>query len=139
LIHPLIEEKDLYLGYPIGRGVHGELIHFMHYDSFTSAVYSWNKRKERMDFSNLGIMLTNFPRNGDIELLKRFEQLPFRNRVAFVEKGMEECEHTFCIKGYWGSRGGGRNLYATQYINGKRYIDQFDYVEFINNLENTNE
>ncbi|WP_044976733.1 DUF1919 domain-containing protein [Ruminococcus sp. HUN007] len=128
------EVKNSEYDYPLGIGLHDELIHFMHYNSFENAIDAWNRRMHRFDKNNMGIMLTNF--GEDIELLKRFEQLPYKNKVCFTSELYPEYKSAYHIKGYDPKKG--KNLYATQSITGKRYIDQFDYVEFINHLEDSN-
>lgn len=130
----IIEDTHNENNYPVGIGVHGEMIHFMHYETFETAMKSWKKRMLRLDKNNMGIMLTNF--GGGDDLLERFENLPFKNKVCFTDKFYPDYPHTFYVKGY--NPNNGRNLYATQSITGKRYIDQFDYVDFINHLEDSN-
>lgn len=46
--------------YPVGVGLNGELIHFVHYKTFKQAKEIWQIRTKRMDYHNLGIMLTNW-------------------------------------------------------------------------------
>lgn len=59
---PIDEVKDSRYPYPVGRSqCHGELLHFMHYDSFTEAYQKWNERKQRINWDNMGVMLTNWP------------------------------------------------------------------------------
>ena len=81
----------------------------------------------------MGISLTNW--NGITKELVRFDKLPFRNKVVFTDEEFPEIESVFCIKGYDCKNGKNGNIYATQTITGKRYIDQFDYVEWINSFK----
>lgn len=131
MAHEIIEDMNSGEEYPVGIGLHGERIHFMHYSSFEEAIEKWKNRKERMNLENVGVMLTNF--TGGAELLERFENLPFKHKVCFTSKDYSEYPHTFHIQGY--NPKSGKNLYTTQSITGKRYIDQFDYVQFINHLD----
>lgn len=57
------------------------------------------------------------------------------NKVVFVDRPYWEIKSSFLIKGYRCTNGANGDVYRTQYTNGKRYIDQFDYVSFINSLE----
>lgn len=123
------EGKD----YPIGIGAYNTKIHFMHYKTFKDAVAKWKSRTQRMDVENMGISLTNW--NGITKELVRFDKLPFRNKVVFTDEEFPEIESVFCIKGYDCKNGKNGNIYATQTITGKRYIDQFDYVEWINSFK----
>ena len=66
-------------------------------------------------------------------MLKRFDVLPYEHKVVFVTKPVEDIKSAFYLKNY---DAGNKNLYRTISITGKRCIDQFDYVEFINDLKN---
>lgn len=133
-----IKEINIGSKYPVGQIAIGGnktcLIHFMHYRTFKEACDKWNERKKRMqtDPNKIGFMLTNYEE--DEQLLERFEKLPFKHKVAFVYKDYPQYKSSFCLKGFK-SCIGTKNIYATQSITGKRYIDQFDYVSFINELE----
>lgn len=103
----------------------------MHYDTFESAKLIWNKRKARIDNNNIGFMLTNW--RGDPQVLERFDNLSHKHKIAFTDVPFPRLKSTFYLKGY--SITSGKNVYMTQnYFNGRRYIDQFDYVSFINGL-----
>lgn len=69
---------------------------------------------------------------GGYELLKRFDALPYAHKVVFVPEPVEGIKSAVCLKNYDASR---KNLYRTISITGRRCIDQFDYVNFINCLE----
>ena len=72
---------------------------------------------------------------GKISELRRFEALPFKNKVIFTDKEYPEFRSAFCLKGIAKSKGGNKQVYQTaNYVTAKRYIDQFDYVDFINQL-----
>ena len=96
----------------------------MHYGSFAEAKEIWERRKGRIDSNNMGVMLTNW--GGEESVIRDFEKLPFKHKVAFVNKEIPDTKRTFIIKK--------KNLHRTQYLNGRRFIDQFDYVAFINSL-----
>ena len=66
-------------------------------------------------------------------MLERFDKLPFKNKVAFVDKIYPQFKSTCYLSGFSKVKGV-KNIYATQYLDGRRYIDQFDYVSFINQL-----
>ena len=75
------------------------------------------------------------PGGGKISELRRFEALPFKNKVIFTDKEYPEFRSAFCLKGIAKSKGGNKQVYQTaNYVTAKRYIDQFDYVDFINQL-----
>ena len=66
-----------------------------------------------------------------MEQLERFDKLPFEHKVVFTNKEYPQYKSAFCLKGYQCEK---ENVYATQHINGYRYVDQFDYVDFFNRV-----
>ena len=127
---PIQEVKDSGKDYPVGVGALGIKVYFMHYKSFAEAVEKWNERKQRINKNNMGVMLSNYA--GGYELLKRFDALPYAHKVVFVPEPVEGIKTAVYLKNYDACR---KNLYRTISITGKRCIDQFDYVDFINCLE----
>lgn len=128
-----LDEKDI--SYPVGIGYKGVKIYFVHYKTWKDAIDVWNKRKKRMDMHNVAVMLTNYSVE-DEDLLRRFDSLPFANKIVFVDKPHPEIKSAVYIKGLNSIRNGiSLNVYATQSFTGKRFIDQFDYVDFINHLK----
>ena len=108
----------------------------MHYSNFEEAKQKWDERRMRLgdDINNYGIMLTNWA--GDFAILERFENLPFPHKVAFTYLPVPSSlslKNVFYIRGYKKYHKS-RNLFNTQDITGRRFIDQFDYVKFINEL-----
>lgn len=88
---PLLE-KESSKPYPIGiieinDGV-SVTLHFLHYSSFKEAEEKWNQRKARIDQKNMGVMLTWWGEGEEIdpEILKRFDDLSFEHKVAFVDE-----------------------------------------------------
>lgn len=128
---PIRELKDSGKNYPVGVGAFGIKVYFMHYKSFDEAIAKWNDRKNRIDKNNMGVMLTNYAGGGH-DLLKRFDALPYEHKVVFVPKPVEDIKSAFYLKNY---DAGNKNLYRTVSLTGKRCIDQFDYVGFINGLQ----
>lgn len=119
--------------FPVGvlHGSHGDVhIYFMHYDSFEQAVAKWNERKERINFDNLYIIMEAQRCTSDI--LAKFNDIPYANKVVLTD-GVQDVTNSFPIKG---------NFYGDTYWSGKlieyphmglyRYMEQFDYVKFIN-------
>lgn len=110
-------------------------IHFLHYKSFQEAIMKWKDRCKRIDQDNIGVILSNW--NGNVNILNRFERLPFSHKVVLTDKPYPVYPHSYYIKGY--KLNSGRNIWATKTVFGKRYIDQFDYVSFINSLNHRGE
>lgn len=118
--------------YPVGEGYGGVKVHFVHYSSFSEALRKWKERCGRINEGNMGIMLTDW---GGVNepLLERFDRLPFKHKVVFVDRPYPQIRSAFYLRGFSRVQGV-KNIYATQYLDGRRYIDQFDYVSFINSL-----
>lgn len=132
---PILEDKNNKKQYPVGviyleHDTKVEL-HFMHYTSFKEAVYKWNSRLSRIDMNNIGVILSNW--NGNKNILEKFEKIPFKYKVAFTDENLPEFPHSYYLKGYKISNK--KNIWTTKNIIGIRYVDQFDYVSFINQLK----
>ncbi len=104
-------------------------LYLVHYRSVAEAQEKWNERKTRINRDN--IVLLNTDREGMTEALKdRFEALPYR-KVMFTHLPDETHKSCFYIRGY-------ENEPCVGIItdhdgwDGKRPIDQFDYVSFLN-------
>lgn len=115
--------------YPVGN-IYGCEIHFMHYKSFDEAVAKWKERARRINKESLYIFMTD--RDGcQLEDLYEFDKLPYCNKVCFTHTKVGGVESAFYIKGFEHENQVG-SLERTMNITGKRYIDQFDYVSFLN-------
>lgn len=108
----------------------GDLLLFLvHYDSIEEAQRKWNERKKRINWDK--IVIINTDREGMTEELKdRFEELPYR-KVMFTHLQDERHPSCYYLKGYESEECVG---IITDHItwDGKRPIDQFDWVKFIN-------
>ncbi len=131
-ISEMVECKDLEVigdrKYPVAYL--GDLKLFLvHYKSIEEAQEKWNERKKRVNWENIAILNTD--REGMTEELKdRFERLPYR-KVLFVHKPDERHPSCFYIKGYENENSVGI-ITDPEGWKGKRAIDQFDYVGFLN-------
>jgi uncharacterized protein (DUF1919 family) len=74
------------VSFPVGLIMGAYEIHFMHYRSREEATEKWNRRRGRMaqDLDDCFFMLMHLERN-QMEYLKRFSRLPFRNKVLFTD------------------------------------------------------
>lgn len=107
-------------------------LYLVHYASIVEAESKWNKRKKRINKNN--IVIFNTDREGMTDELKdRFERLPYR-KVMFTH--LPDTAHPSCfyIKGYEKETSVGIITDHSTW-DGKRPIDQFDYVEFLNGNE----
>lgn len=100
----------------------------MHYKTFSEAEQKWKERMSRIDNDNLCVMFTNW--QGDMDIARRFDALPFKQKVLFTPVDLPEIRCAYTIKNWNTSI----TLHRVCNWYGKRYIDQFDYVSFINDI-----
>ncbi len=121
--------------YPIGRlttksGI-GINIDFMHYKSFEQAKSKWFERAGRINYDNVYVIFESASRLSD-DLLKRYSNLNYK-KILITCKENHKCQNDVCFL----------DLYDEDYYPGKvieypgtysirRYLDQFDYVSFLN-------
>lgn len=128
----LVEDSDL--SYPL---VAFEDIHLfcVHYKSLDEIKLKWNERFGRINWNNIFIIMSE--RDGcEYEDILAFDQLPYDNKVVFVHKDMKDIKSSLYIPGteIEGPKDN-RIIPLTSYkgiFTGKRYIDDFDYVKFLN-------
>lgn len=116
-------------GFPVGQlnDIH---VFFVHYDSFEQAREKWNERKGRVDLDNYCAVMTE--RDGcTYQDLEAFDQL-LCTKVVFTNKEYPQIKSAYHIKGYEKEKELGI-LSDMQGYFGKRGIDQYDYVNMLNN------
>lgn len=126
----IVEIEENSVSYPVG--MLGDIkLWFVHYKTFEQAVAAWNRRKKRINWDNIRVMLTVREECSD-EILSRFEKLPFK-KVAFAnEKHPKFPSAIFANK-----NGKPLSGYISDIVNvfGKRGYQTggFDYIKFLNN------
>jgi uncharacterized protein (DUF1919 family) len=70
--------------YPIGEIGDGIEIQFLHFNSEQEAVEKWNRRMTRLNRDNLFIKLDGSKDGATVELIDRFDRLPFANKVCLL-------------------------------------------------------
>lgn len=133
---PLAEDISANHGYPCGIGYGGVLVHFIHYKSWDDAIQKWESRKSRINRDNMAIMLCDMQdENGDgcqLKLIERFEKLPFKNKIIFSDNEYPGYSSVVYLPSWTRDIEG---IYQTVHrIFGKRPIDDFDFVGYINKL-----
>lgn len=129
-IKPLKQEK---YNYPIAQ-IDDVLLYGLHYNSFEELKEKWEKRKERVNFENLFFMMSE--RDGCTETdIKSFDKLPYENKIIFVHKPMPEIKSAYYIPNTETIEYGKNCVVPlSDFKEGekKRYIDDFDYISFLN-------
>lgn len=122
-------------GYPVARL--GDItIFFMHYQRFDEAKEMWEKRARRINKQNMYVIMVQ--QSGCTKsLLERFDNLPYKNKVVFVSNPMPNIKCSYYILD--SERPNGEVMDLCLYkgkFTGRRWIDEFDYVGFLNKREN---
>lgn len=119
------------ISYPIGRLLDIE-IHFMHYSTFELAKSKWIERSKRIEWNNIFLIMTD--RDGcTYENMVQFDRLPYR-KVIFTCRPYPEIKSSFVIKSSENANCVGV-LSEKKNIFGKRFVDNFDYVSFLNGVD----
>ena len=103
-------------------------IYFMHYKTFEEAYQSWNVRSGRINYENMFFFWEYNKENADISLLQEFDSLPIK-KMIFAYEELPGIKNYFKFK-FSNEFQPGEILKITK--DGKRNIDEFDYVSFFN-------
>lgn len=124
------EEKSRILNYPVGI-LDDITLYFVHFSTFQEAKEKWEKRSKRIHWDNLFFILVQ--QDGCTEeQVREFLELPYPHKVVFTENLIPEYSKAVYNK-EWLIDGKVRNLCKYKGKNtGARWIDDFDYVKFLN-------
>lgn len=113
-------------------GILGDIkIDFVHYDTFEEGVLKWEERKKRINWDNLFFM--GVEKDGcTYETIKRFDELPYENKVIFTHVRYPEFSSAYYIKGFEDRNELGVITFYKRQFRIRRYLDDFDYVDFLN-------
>lgn len=108
-------------------------IYFTHYDTFENGVQKWEERKQRVNWDKLFIVGSE--KDGcTYDTIKRFDKLPYKNKVIFTHVNYPEFNSAFYIRGFENEKELGTiTNFKNQFLK-RRYLDDFDYVSFLNKL-----
>lgn len=127
---PLVPYEDARFDFPCG--LLGDVeIRFNHYKTFEEAQQCWNRRKERINWDNLFLMGID----GDdctYESLRRFDALPYPNKVILTHKPYPEFSSAHYIPGFEDCNGVYRITDFKKGFRIRRHMDHFDYISFLN-------
>ena len=119
------------LPYPVGI-IDDVRIFFMHYSDFEQARQKWNERKKRVDFSNLYVMMTE-KEECTQDVMEQFDSLEYRKKVLFTHLPHSELKCAHYISGFENENEMGILTDQKDSFWQRRYIDDYDYVSFLNN------
>lgn len=127
---PILPYDDDRFEFPTGKLADIE-IRFNHYKTFQEAIAKWEERKKRIKWDNLFILGID----GDgctYETMQRFDNLPYKNKVIFTHKPYPEIKSAYYIPGFENEDGVGVLIYFKKQFLVRRYLDDFDYIAFLN-------
>ena len=126
----IVPYDDERFDYP--TGMLGDIeIRFNHYKTFEEGVKKWDERKKRINWDNLFILAIDGD-NCTYDSIKEFDNLPYENKVIFTHKYYPEFKSAYYIKGFEEKDGVGVLLYFKKQFLIRRYLDDFNYVHFLN-------
>lgn len=113
-------------------GLLGDIkIDFVHYDTYEEGAAKWEERKKRINWDNL--FFVGVEKDGcTYELIRRFDQLPYKHKVIFTKKEYPEFSSAYYIRGFEDRDELGVITFFREQPLKRRYLDDFDYAAFLN-------
>lgn len=130
-----VEEIHTDRSYPVGqiKTEKGSIkLYFMHYNSFSSAKDSWERRKKRINLDNIVVIL-NAESNVDKNIIEQFEKIPYRKVLLTSNAKESECVKN--LKCYERGYDGPLVAYKSRTLPIVRYMDEFDWIGFLKNTD----
>ena len=130
-----VTAENLTENYPVAK-LKDIILYGVHYNSFEDMRDSFERRSKRINWSNIYIIMSE--RDGcTYEDLLEFDKLEYKHKIVFVHKEMPEIKSACYIKGTESKDGDKMNkiIVLTAYkgpFTGKRFVDDWDYVDFFN-------
>ena len=125
----IVEIKEENLNYPVGL-LYDIKIYFMHYKSFHEAKNTWERRRKRINYDNIFVIMVQ--RDGfDTEDLQLFETIKYP-KILLTNKDFKK-KDTFYIKGFEDDKYLGNIIMYDKNKFFKRYYEQYDFIKFFNN------
>ncbi len=128
-------DKDFPVGILKGDENHDSItINFEHYSNFTEAKEKWKKRIERINYDNIFVMMEFYDGIHNEELIELFKKIPYDNKLILTHKHHKEryTKVIRCFDDTLDLNEIGGKIFRYNGLSGKRYYDDFDYVEFFN-------
>lgn len=118
-------------GYPVGK-LDDIRVYFAHYKSFEQAKQKWNERLKRLHMDNIYIIMVQKDGCTEQDILS-FDQLKFKHKVIFTAKEYPQYHSAYYIPKSEEDTDNVKNLcdYQSKFT-GKRWLDQFDWISFLN-------
>lgn len=103
---------------------------FLHYKDFEEANDAWERRKSRINWNNLFIVLVE--RDGcTLNDLREFNSLPFEHKIAFTYRKYDDIDNSFVIRNCSEQHQLGNIMQWSGKL-GTKFYDQFNWIRFLN-------
>ncbi len=128
----VLKERQSEFSYPSGELTcsSGKItIYFMHYSSFQEAESKWQERCKRVNFDNLCFIYEVTDKFDEV-LAERFLSLPYKKAIITANKSIKNtlCKYISVNKKFEF----GVLLQYKSKLSAKRWLDDWDYVSFLN-------
>ena len=126
-----VEEIQSDKDYPVGI-LDDIKIYFMHYPTFEDAIEKWDSRIKRLRMDNLYVILVE-QQDCTENIIRSFCNLPYKHKALLSTKKMLNHDCIYPIPDCEAENG--RLIDICRYrskFTGKRWLDEFDYVDFLN-------
>jgi len=141
----IVEIKDSNQSIPVGI-IEGDAHHdsvtinFDHYLTFEEAKEKWIDRSKRVNYDNIIVMMEFYDGIHNEELIKMFKDIPYK-KIILTHKDHDENYTTaiHCFDDNLDMSEIGGKIFRYDGITGKRFYDEFDYIEFLNKGIDPNE
>lgn len=130
LDQPVVPYADERFDYPCGM-IGDVEIRFNHYKTFEEAAAKWEERKKRIDWDNLFVIGVDRD-DCTYDSIKRFDALPYPNKVIFTHKPYPEFKSACYLNGFEDETCVGILTSFKEQFLVRRYMDDYDYISFLN-------
>jgi len=122
--------------YPVGllRNKYGDVtVYFRHYDNFETALSCWERRKKRVDYKNIYIIMCIGP-NGDKKTIEDFEKLNYKHKILLSSNiNVEKYPNCFNMKCYENGYKDSLIQHISKY-SCKRFLNEFNWLKFFDEV-----
>lgn len=123
-----LEFVDSEYDYPVAR-LHDVLIYFNHSKSTAEAAADWNRRKHRINYENLFLLMYD-REELTLDELREIEKIPCRGKIIFSDKPRPELDYVITMKPT--DRPMGAQCMDKNCLGIRSFERQFDFVKWLN-------
>ena len=106
-------------------------IYFEHDDNFAQAKEKWMERFSRVDYDNVFFIWEFYDTLYDHDMLYSFDRLPLKHKLIITHRELPDLQNAVTVHCYQNDQPFAQML-ASKGLSGKRYLDEIDYVDFLN-------